>query len=237
MKITDILISIPPYISTTWDNVVSLHTEQGSLVIQLKNSPSVIIPDLPDNVIDQIFQTHSTYLETHPQLPSKQAPIVSFEQLFTLPLNLNLRKGELFGAMLQHDPAHRDLPPIPEEVAQKLAPIAEMVSEEALASMSPAESGCNCMYCQIYRILGRKFIEKEHLHPLEEEGEPVHDHELRFQTDHIEQEWAVTHLKDKLYKVARKDDPQEQYTVFLGDPIGCTCGKSNCEHIIAVLRS
>ena len=32
-------------------------------------------------------------------------------------------------------------------------------------------------------------------------------------------------------------DANEHYNVFLGDPIGCTCGQKNCEHIRAVLNS
>jgi hypothetical protein len=32
-------------------------------------------------------------------------------------------------------------------------------------------------------------------------------------------------------------DHKEHYNVFLGDPIGCSCGNNNCEHIQAVLKS
>ena len=32
-------------------------------------------------------------------------------------------------------------------------------------------------------------------------------------------------------------DPNEHYNVFLGTPLGCTCGEKDCEHIRAVLST
>ncbi|NGX33463.1 MAG: hypothetical protein K1060chlam4_01531, partial [Candidatus Anoxychlamydiales bacterium] len=40
-----------------------------------------------------------------------------------------------------------------------------------------------------------------------------------------------------LYRVTNPLDENEHYSVFLKDPIGCTCGKKNCEHVKAVLNS
>jgi len=63
--------------------------------------------------------------------------------------------------------------------------------------------------------------------------EEVKDEELTFKD-----EWEVKETGDKLlFSVHNPLDPKECYSVFLGDPIGCTCGKKNCDHIKAVLRS
>lgn len=239
MKITDILISIPPYISTTWDHVTSLHTENSNLIIGLHNQSSITIPDLSESVIQQIFQAHTNYLESHqPTMP--QNSITSIEQMFTLPIKLNIKKNDLerqdlFNTVLQHDPKNKDLPPIPEELVHKLGMLSGMMSEQDLMAMPPSEPDCNCMYCQVIRTLMKKIgtIEHKSAYQQEEliESEPISDTDLHFQ------EWEIKHIKEKLYTVSNKLDPHEQYTVFLGDPIGCTCGKTNCEHIIAVLRS
>jgi len=239
MKITDILISIPPYISTTWDNVISLHTQDNNLVINLRNSSPVTIPDLSGTVIEQIFQAHTLYLETH-QRPQKPIKNSSIEQIFTLPIKLNMQKidihkEDLLNSVLQHDPKNKDLPPIPEEMADKLGMLSGIMNEQDLMAMPPSEPDCNCMYCQIHRILMKKIVPTEHSstqHTIEHtDSEPISDSDLHFQ------EWDIKQIKDQLYTVTNKLDPHEQYTVFLGDPIGCTCGKTNCEHIIAVLRS
>ena len=44
-------------------------------------------------------------------------------------------------------------------------------------------------------------------------------------------------MNDKLFTVINKLDQQEKYNVFLGEPVGCTCGKQGCEHMLAVLKS
>jgi hypothetical protein len=61
--------------------------------------------------------------------------------------------------------------------------------------------------------------------------EEVSPHELKFR------EWDIQQAGDKLYNVSNPFDKGEQYQVYLGNPVGCTCGKSKCEHIVAVLNS
>ena len=61
--------------------------------------------------------------------------------------------------------------------------------------------------------------------------EPVPDAELSFQ------EWDIVQTGKDLFHVSSRLDPNEQYNVFLGNPVGCTCGKAGCEHILAVLKS
>jgi len=61
--------------------------------------------------------------------------------------------------------------------------------------------------------------------------EEVSDEDLTFQ------DWEVKQEGDKLYLVTNPLDRDERYRVFLGKPLGCTCGKTNCEHIRMVLSS
>lgn len=248
MKITDTIISIPPYISTTWDNVASLHMEEGVLFITLREGgKTVAIPALDRAIVEQVFSAHASFLEAHLPLhpginpginPRPQRGTNSIEQLFTFPLRFGAGGGgaaniESMGQVLQHNPVYSELPIIPEEVANKIATLAKIISEEEILAMPPAEANCNCMYCQINRILRKEILKEENTlleHP------PIEEEKISSEDLHFDQ-WKVELVSDKIYHVINKLDPQEQYTVNLKDPIGCTCGKSDCEHIVAVLRS
>ena len=249
MKITDTIISIPPYISTSWDNISSLHMEDAALVFTLLDGKRISIQNLSSEVIEQVFSAHASFLESHlkksPNIlknAKAQAPQTSLEQLFTAPLSMaSFENIGQMGQMLQHNPNHSDLPPIPEEVAGKIAALAKIIPEDELLLMPPPEANCNCMYCQINRILRRGIgnisVKEENQtklpdHPqLSNEEEKITEDELRFE------QWKVEEIRENMYSVTNKLDPKEQYTVYLGTPVGCTCGKPNCEHIIAVLRS
>ena len=61
--------------------------------------------------------------------------------------------------------------------------------------------------------------------------EIVSDEELRFKT------WEISQTNDKLYLVSNPIDANEHYSVYLGEPVGCTCGEKHCDHIRAVLSS
>jgi hypothetical protein len=231
MKITDTLLSIPPYISTSWEEVSSLHMQGTDLIISLKDSSSVLIPHLESSDIEKIFAAHTAFLEKQAQLeqPREKA---SIEQIFTLPLG-GMESLAKMGEMLQHNPSYSGLPPLPEDAHQKIAALAKMIPEEDILTMPPPEMNCMCMYCQIVRVLRKQIGIDVSIpdHPTLETEEKISEEDLHFE------QWQVAFLKDKMYRVTNKLDPTEQYTVFLGEPIGCTCGKPNCEHIVAALRS
>jgi hypothetical protein len=65
----------------------------------------------------------------------------------------------------------------------------------------------------------------------EEQEEMVSDEELKFRS------WDVVQTGEKLYLVCNPIDSKEHYNVYLGEPIGCTCGQTHCEHIRAVLNT
>ena len=61
--------------------------------------------------------------------------------------------------------------------------------------------------------------------------EEITEDDLKFRN------WDIRQTADKLYAVTNPLDENEHYSVFLGTPLGCTCGEKNCEHIRAVLNS
>jgi hypothetical protein len=161
MHITPVLLSIPPYISTTWENVLSLRTEKGILYITLKTGESIPIPHLTAAQQAQIFQAHASYLQ-------HANPFILH--------NVDL----------------------PAEIAEQLSAIAQAFN------LPQTED------------------------PQEEE---IPDNELTFR------DWDIRQTGDKLYTVTSRLDTSEQYNVFLGNPLGCTCGHDHCEHIKSVLES
>ncbi|MEM8628676.1 MAG: hypothetical protein AAGF04_01165 [Chlamydiota bacterium] len=218
MKINENILSIPPYITTTWENVQSLHLQGADsgalfLVITLKNAPeSVRIPDLTREIIDQAFLYHTQSLEqTSP--PSGGIP-------FKLG-SIGLGSLDQLGSSMHHNPEQMHAPDLPEEFLKKVGDIAKALGMDKEEQLPKPEPHCNCPYCQVAKAL-RNPPEKEEI---------VSDEDLRFRT------WDVEQKGDQLYVVTNPLDESEQYNVFLGTPLGCTCGQKNCEHIKAVLDS
>jgi len=50
-------------------------------------------------------------------------------------------------------------------------------------------------------------------------------------------DWDIVQSGDDVYIVTNPLNAEEQYNVYLGNPVGCTCGQPNCEHIRSVLNS
>lgn len=229
MKITTTILSIPPYLSTTWKNISSLHVraEMGrfTLVVILQNRVQVEVPGLDKATIDSIFEAHAHSAEEE-SLPKKSAHPLEGPFSFSLPLK---PEGpiETLGTAMQHNPEQADLPPMPPEVLKKITLIARAFGLEDASALPKAEPHCNCVYCQVARSL------QGETNPLlnEQEGEEVSLDELKFRN------WDIQQTGEKLYSVTNPLDKNETYNVFLGDPLGCTCGSKNCEHIRAVLNS
>lgn len=217
MMITAQMLSIPPYISTPWKNISSLHATPENnlfkLIVVFNNGVQVAIPNLDQATIDAVFKAHAQYGSSSvPTNPMQGMPPGSI----ALPLD---GSPELFNAAMQHNPAQANAPEIPHEVLEKIASIAKVLGLDS-ALLPKAEPHCNCPFCQLARSLSGEVEAKIE--------EPVSDKDLQFRT------WEIKQTADKLYTVSLDD---EQYSVFLGEPIGCTCGKKNCDHIRAVLNS
>lgn len=212
MKITRQLLSIPPYLSTPWENIASLQSVPVggafTLVVTLQNRSQVEIPSLSSSALHAIFEAHTQFLET------MKSPIS-----FSLPLKSDGPITSL-GEQMQHNPMQANLPDLPPDVLEKVTTIAKAFGLEDISALSPPEENCNCMYCQILRGFDQKG-----------EEETVTELDLHFR------DWDVKQQEGQLYVVTNPLDEGEHYNVFLGEPIGCTCGHKNCEHIKAVLSS
>ena len=223
MKITAKILSIPPYLSTTWKNISTIHVQQEStgyrLIVTLQSRVQVEVPGLDKRTVDEIFEAHAKYAEA--ETPQPKNPLDG-PFSFSLPLKADGATIDSLGPM-QHNPEQRDLPSLPPEVIEKITMIAQAFGLENASTLPDPEAQCNCIYCQVVR--GLKGQVKE---PPEEE---VADADLTFRN------WDIVQTAEKLYLDTNPLDANEHYNVFLGEPLGCTCGQKNCEHIRAVLNS
>ncbi|MFA5249878.1 MAG: hypothetical protein WC371_00495 [Parachlamydiales bacterium] len=221
MKITHKILNIPPYISTAWENIKLLAMDGNNLVVILQNESRVIIPNIDKNLLAAIFDAHAKAIEEKNKLKK-------IDFTFGLPLNKEALGGfELLPQALQHNPEQSNLPNLPDEVLSKIALISKTIGFDNPNALPKPEPHCNCIYCQLAKALGnQKLIEEE----LGEE-EKISEEDLRFRT------WDIEQTAQNQYTVANPFNKEEKYFVFLGDPIGCTCGSNKCEHIQAVLKS
>ena len=130
---------------------------------------------------------------------------------------------------MQHNSNQKDGPTLPKELLQKIATVIKMLAPPDPDLLPKPEPHCNCMHCQIARSLMDQ--EREVFIPTEPQEEVVSDEELVFT------QYVITPCGDNLYSVQDKLTPHERFTVILGDTVGCTCGKTGCEHLLAVLKS
>lgn len=244
MKITRQILSIPPYISTAWDNISSLHILQDSvtlaktLVISLKNSTTVSIPHLTDTLLQDIFKMHEESMEKQTPAPTpqfkNQHPFSNGNSnvlTFGLPLNLSdVESMEGLGNFFQHSIEQAQSPDLPPEMLQKITSVSKMMGLDKHAEQLPkAEPHCNCPHCQIARAL--------HQTPAKENSSIKQEEEIVSDADLTFRDWDIKEIGKNLYEVTSPLEPTQRYQVFLDTPIGCTCGEKNCEHIKAVLSS
>jgi hypothetical protein len=104
------------------------------------------------------------------------------------------------------------------------------LTQEELDAMAKPELDCNCPHCQITRAICTDAPTGD-TSPVMDEEEIVSEKDLQFKT------WDIIQSSDHIYEVRNPLDSEEYYHVHLSDPIGCTCGRNDCEHIQAVLKS
>lgn len=240
MRITAKSLSIPPYISTSWNNIIALQVKNGELCLTLADNEIVKIPNLTNELIEEVFLAHSNYLEHESRIENRgrelsfppQAPPPFIQALMASDhqnmgqMRFGFSTLDDAGHMMQHNPAQSDAPDIPFEILQKIAAIAKIVAPDDSDVLPKPEPHCNCMHCQLSRAIHGDTIEAVESITVEHAQE-----ELPYTP------WEVKQLEDKLYLVTNKEEPNEQYNVFLGEPVGCTCGVNGCKHILTVLRS
>lgn len=238
-KINQKLLSIPPYISTSWKNINTLHMKEIEgkpvLVIALHNGTSIDIPGLEKSLIEEIFEAHSRYVEgetKEPQMESLKTFEPSKEDVsFSFGLPFQMSGGDTSlnpSSFLEHNPSQANAPEMPKDVIQKITSITKALGMDMeQMSIPKAEPHCNCPYCQIARVIHENG-ENTSSETIEEE---VSDEDLTFR------DWDIKQEDDKLYVVSNPLNTDEHYQVYLGNPVGCTCGKKNCEHVRTVLNS
>jgi hypothetical protein len=229
IKINDKVLCLPPFVSTSWDQVRCLKMEIEPLtgrevvVISLLDDTVVKLTDLGQPLTEAIFNAHLRYLDTLEQ--EVKDPLTNIlEQA-----KKNGKNGlglEGFSALLHHNPDQANLPPLPGDILSKISHAAKTITSQEASYLPKPEPYCHCVHCQVARTLQEGVI----LHD-EMGGEKVRDDELCFRT------WHIDTIGDNLYQVSNADSPTEQFNVFLGTPVGCTCGQEHCEHIRAVLNS
>jgi hypothetical protein len=242
MKITEKILSLPPWLSTSWDQVTSIKVDgQQQLIVALNDGSSVTIPGLDQNIMDKVFEAHSKALEIETQAKSTQIPLSPLEAMSqmaekegaaqTFPLNIDFPfTGALDGqltALLKHNPDESDADNLPEEIIEKIEKISSVFTDEEREALPKPEKNCNCFHCQIVKAMYFNEGEEE----IEAEEDEVTEDDLRFR------EWNISKTGENLYTVVNPFDNKEHYSVFLGEPVGCTCGQKDCEHIKAVLYS
>ena len=219
MKVTDKMLSLPPYISTSWKNIISLQVDSRPygpvLVIELMTGNKVEVPNLDVKTIEKIFSTHAEVMDQ--EANSSKTALQSFA--FPLPII------EGIPSLLQHNLEQANTPPLPPEMLEKITLMTKGLIPDDLTNLPKPEPHCNCPHCQIMRALSGT----TEIPPSIEED--VSDEDLKFRT------WDIKQEGEKLFSVTNPLDQKEHYTVFLGEPIGCTCGNNNCVHIQTVLRS
>jgi hypothetical protein len=240
MIINSKIFHLPPYISISWNYVAALHLGGTSLIVTTLKGNLITVPNLSPELLEKIFQAHALYLENNTSQekspsgltsaknlqPFAQA-LMNAEQNMELPFRFGFSTFDGLGSALQHNQAQSNAPDLPEEILQKISAIAKIVTPEDQAVLPKAEPHCNCMHCQIARAIntGINIIDEQ-----SNSEEPVSEDELNFQP------WEIQQNGDKMYTVTNRLTLLK-YNVYLGEPIGCTCGQVGCEHILAVLKS
>lgn len=247
IKISEKIICIPPYISTTWDQIAFLQSQPNvetgkcTLLLHLANSTVIKIPELDHSLVEIAFSAHIQYLEkAHPLKMEEAAQKNAIPGLFSPNMNISPDQIAAFQIKLasgnpmeglenafQHNPNQANTPQLPKELIEKIAAIAKILTNGDTGSFPKPEPHCNCVHCQVARSIHNISQDEE-----EKTGEDeVTEEDLKFRS------WEILQTSDKLYTVTNPIDPKEQYNVYLGSPVGCTCGHSHCEHIKAVLSS
>lgn len=248
VKVNNIMLSIPPYISTSWNHVEGLYMKGATLVVTLTGSESVNIPGISSEIIEMIFSAHADYLEqeVHQRPSLSKHEMSAFAGLpagFPLlaqgfpmlsgadgSFQLGISSMDGLSSAMQHNPAHANAPDLPTEILQKIGAIVKIVAPEEMLTGTAAEQDCNCPFCQITRAINGDSSDEDEPHIFPEELlEGVN-------ADSSQNPWKIQQTGENQYLVTSIGDRAE-FQVFLGDPVGCTCGQEGCDHVIAVLKS
>lgn len=250
MKITSKIFHIPPYISTSWNQIRTLYLKGSNLVICLNAGTNIEIPNLDTETLNTIFNTHAMSLEgnqignqdpsqslqlSHSVIPNQAVHVAKkpTESDGDPSLSFVLGTPDSMGSVLHHNPSQAGMPDLPKEILYKISAIAKIIAPEDIQTLPKPEPHCNCMHCQIAKAMRHTLDEENENFNMNTfvEVEEVKDSDLLFQ------QWDIAQVGENLFSVTNRLDSLEKYSVYLGHPVGCTCGNEGCEHILAVLKS
>ena len=227
MLINTKVLNIPPFISVQWNQIEYLSTENDNLIVSLKSGKTVEIPHLSPEILEQIFSVHADAMEAESS-PTATPMKTHLFGSSDVKIGFSTMDPNGLGIPLQHMDELRDSPDLPAEVIEKVRVVSKLLPAEDVRHAQKPVDNCNCPFCQISAAIQAD-------HPQVDEHEEIEveilDEELSFS------QWEIAQKGDMLYEVKNKLDTHETYNVFLGSPVGCTCGRSGCEHILAVLKS
>lgn len=241
MKITDKLLSIPPYLSTSWFNISALFMENHpelsipTLAVSLRDGQKVNLPELAPELLEIIFENHARHLNRERsktgisllQLPAKVS-LSSWmpDWISSLPLKF-LGEPEDLSLFMKHNPEINGVIPIPDEILSRVVAISRAILRPSDRESLPVPEGdCRCPHCQIARAIQFGFEQNEDLI-----DEPISDEDLQLGL------WIIKPMPRKTFEVTNSLDSDQTFTVSLGKKVKCNCGQSHCEHIKVVLRS
>lgn len=235
MRINHKVLSIPPYISTSWKNISSLQSKQEgdkqSLIIHLHDGNCILVPDLEVVVIQAIFGAHAKYIESENKVPVDVEVNKGKVPVQEAPSGIKFFEIENVSSMMSHNEQEKNSPDLPPYILNKVEELSKEMQLSNSATIPQAEPNCNCPFCQIAKSIQKSSEASEKKISNEEEEEIVSEQDLSFTS------WIIRPLKQNLYQVIHPDHLEKEYQVFLGTPIGCSCGSNQCEHIRAVLTS
>lgn len=265
MKITSKILSIPPYLSTSWYDVDSLfQSEDGALVVALTNGTHVRLEQLSSEVIHTIFNAHACFLEEEAAREEeedeeedkglKRAEVeFSVQTPFTMG-QMDEGNGDAMKIFMEHDASRSLGPLLPDAVLKRVTALAKMFLPPDMIPLDASHENCRCPFCQIVRALSGlpqpSLEEGEEKKKSLELREPAREKKSREEhkeplagkeSEHGKQKgdllWTIQQIGDQLYKVTEKAHPERVFQVSLATPVTCSCGEPNCVHIIAVLKS
>src|SRR5262245_28614291 len=106
MKINSQILSIPPHILTSWENVSGLYIQDEKLFIVLNNGKTVSIENLSSNTIQTVYRTYESFLEKRANTPQDTASTSTTSTFGALtsdfPIQLGIGSLDNLGNAMQH---------------------------------------------------------------------------------------------------------------------------------------
>lgn len=161
MKITSKILSLPPYLSTSWYDVDSLfQSDDGVLVVALTNGTQVRLEHLTPEVVNAIFNAHACFLEEEAESEEEDEENASQrnEVEFTVQSPLTFgggfdESGDAMKIFMEHDPSRSLGPLLPDALLQRISSLAKMFLPPDMIPLDASHANCRCPFCQIVRAL------------------------------------------------------------------------------------